>query len=441
MALPLIELKSVNKSFRSSNGSERLVLEHVDFRLDEGEVVSLLGQSGSGKSTLMRIIAGLIPADSGQVLYRGQALHGPASGISMVFQSFALFPWLTVIKNVQLGLEARGVAPAEQQRRAEAAIELIGLEGFEGALPRELSGGMRQRVGIARAMVLEPEVLLMDEAFSALDVLTGENLRDEILELWQSGKLPTKSILVVSHNIDDAVIMSDRVLIFSSNPGRVRAELPILLTRPRQQKSIEVNQLVDAIYTEMVSPSQDKNNERGRVVGTRMGDRLPVATIAAIEGVLERLADAPFTGHADLPRLAEASEMADNAFIDVCDALVALGFSYVANADISLSPLGERFAKIQGDMRKKIFGQQVLTAIPFIAFMRQSLEKQANGQLPFDALLKTLEFTQSADDAQETLRVGLEWASYGEIIDFSFSDRMIYLPGEDVLAEGKDAAP
>ena len=440
MSATLIELKSVNKSFRSSNGADRLVLEGVDFKLEEGEVVSLLGQSGSGKSTMLRIIAGLLPADSGQVLYRGKPLYGPANGISMVFQSFALFPWLTVIKNVQLGLEARGVAPAEQQRRAEAAIELIGLEGFEGALPRELSGGMRQRVGIARAMVLEPEILLMDEAFSALDVLTGENLRDEILELWQSGQLPTKSILIVSHNIDDAVIMSDRVLIFSSNPGRVRAELPIMLSRPRLQKSTEVNQLVDAIYTEMISPAGGKDNEKGRAIGTKMGDRLPVASIAAIEGVLERLADAPFSGHADLPRLAEASEMADNAFIDVCDALVALGFCYVANADISLSPLGERFSILESEMRKQIFGQQVLTAIPFIAFMRQSLEKRSDGQLPFDALLKTLAFTQSATEAKETLRVGLEWASYGEIIDFSFSDKMIYLPGVEVSSAKQTSA-
>src|SRR6218665_2722888 len=241
----LIELNNVAKSFKSSDGSSRSVLEGVDFRLAEGEIVALLGPSGSGKSTLLRIMAGLIPADGGDVRYRGQPLFGPAQGIAMVFQSFALFPWLTVLQNVELGLEARGVAAAERVRRATAAIELIGLAGFEGALPRELSGGMRQRVGLARALVMEPAVLLMDEAFSALDVLTGERLRNEILGLWDGGSMPTQAMLIVSHNIEEAVMMADRVLIFASNPGRVRAELPIGLPRPRHPDSPEVRLLID----------------------------------------------------------------------------------------------------------------------------------------------------------------------------------------------------
>ena len=214
MTTPILQLSKVGKGFHSADGSFRSVLEGVDFTLSEGEIVALLGQSGSGKSTMLRIMAGLISADSGQVRYRERPLFGPADGISMVFQSFALFPWLTVQKNVELGLEAKGVAVEERTRRAASAIELIGLSGFEGALPRELSGGMRQRVGIARALVTEPDVLLMDEAFSALDVLTGERLREDILDLWESGTLPTKAMLVVSHNIEEAVLMADRVLIF-----------------------------------------------------------------------------------------------------------------------------------------------------------------------------------------------------------------------------------
>ena len=237
MAQAIIELKGVGKSFKSADGSTRSVLEGVDFRLAEGEIVSLLGQSGSGKSTLLRIMAGLIGIDAGEVRYRDQPLHGPARGVSMVFQSFALFPWLTVQQNVELGLEARGVGAAERAKRAEAAINLIGLTGFEGALPRELSGGMRQRVGIARALVVEPEVLLMDEAFSALDVLTGERLREDILELWTGKTMPTKAILVVSHNIEEAVLMADRVLIFASDPGRVRFQLAVQLPRPRDPDS------------------------------------------------------------------------------------------------------------------------------------------------------------------------------------------------------------
>ena len=218
----LIELKNVGKSFRTAEGAERSVLEDVEFTLKEGEIVALLGKSGSGKSTLLRIMAGLIPANHGQVRYRGRPLYGPARGIAMVFQSFALFPWLTVQQNVELGLEAQGIPKAQRGERAGAAIDMIGLAGIEGALPRELSGGMRQRVGIARALVMNPDVLLMDEAFSALDVLTGETLRNDMLDLWDSGKTPMKGLLVVSHNIEEAVLMADRILIFSSDPGRVR---------------------------------------------------------------------------------------------------------------------------------------------------------------------------------------------------------------------------
>ena len=217
----IVELRSVGKSFAAADGTPRTILDKVDFKLREREIVALLGQSGSGKSTLLRIMAGLVDADSGEVTYRSQPLYGPARGISMVFQSFALFPWLTVQQNVEIGLEARGIPKEERERRAEKVIDLIGLSGFEGALPRELSGGMRQRVGIARALVVDPDVLLMDEAFSALDVLTGERLRDDILELWEEEQISTKAILVVSHNIEEAIMMADRVLIFSTDPGRV----------------------------------------------------------------------------------------------------------------------------------------------------------------------------------------------------------------------------
>ena len=243
MAQHIIDLHGVRKSFQSADGRQRPVLEGVDFSLREGEIVALLGQSGSGKSTLLRIMAGLIGVDAGTVQYRGQPLYGPARAISMVFQSFALFPWLTVQQNVELGLEARGIGRAERAERAEKAIGLIGLSGFEGALPRELSGGMRQRVGIARALVTQPDVLLMDEAFSALDVLTGERLRDDILELWAQGGMPTKAILVVSHNIEEAVMMADRVLVFASDPGRIRFQLQINLPRPRVADSADVRSL------------------------------------------------------------------------------------------------------------------------------------------------------------------------------------------------------
>jgi NitT/TauT family transport system ATP-binding protein len=430
MSNPILQLRSINKSFRSADGSDRLVLDNVDFTLAEGEIVALLGQSGSGKSTLLRIMAGLITADNGEVSYRGKPIYGPAAGVSMVFQSFALFPWLTVQKNVELGLEALGVSSAEQTRRAKEAISLIGLEGFEGSLPRELSGGMRQRVGIARALVLEPEVLLMDEAFSALDVMTGEHLRDDILELWQSGKLPTKSLLVVSHNIEEAVMMADRVLIFSSNPGRVRAELPITLDRPRQAKGPEVHHLVDTLYTEMVSPSDHYSTDKNKT-HTRTSYGLSTATVAQIEGVLERLVDDPFGGKADLPKLAEVSEISDDAFINAADALVMLGLATIEKGDISVTSLGERFEQGNNNRRQEIMGQQVIANVPFIVNMRQSLAQQSSKEMPFEHLLKVLEFSMNKSDAERVLEAMLEWARYGNVIEVDFSKRLIYLPDAD----------
>jgi NitT/TauT family transport system ATP-binding protein len=291
---------------------------------------------------------------------------------------------------------------------------------------------MRQRVGIARALVLEPEVLLMDEAFSALDVMTGEHLRDDILELWQSGKLPTKSLLVVSHNIEEAVMMADRVLIFSSNPGRVRVELPITLGRPRQAKGSEVHQLVDTLYTEMVSPSDNYSKDKNKTL-TRASYGLSIATVAEIEGVLERLVDAPFRGKADLPKLAEVSEISDNAFINAADALVMLGLASIEQGDISVTALGERFEQGNSELRQEIMGHQIITNVPFIINMRQSLAQQSSAELPFDDLLKVLEFSMNKSDAKRVLEAMLEWARYGNVIEVDFSKRMIYLPDTEQI--------
>src|ERR1700712_1286158 len=321
MAQAIIELKGVGKSFKSADGSARSVLEGVDFRLAEGEIVSLLGQSGSGKSTMLRIMAGVLSADVGEVRLREQPLYGPARGVSMVFQSFALFPWLTVQANVELGLEARGIAPAERERRAEAAIKLIGLTGFEGALPRELSGGMRQRVGIARALVVEPEVLLMDEAFSALDVLTGERLREDILELWTTRAMPTKAILVVSHNIEEAVLMADRVLIFASDPGRIRFQLAVQLPRPRNPESAAVRQLIDEVYALMTAGVTRPGRTPEETAPLPLAERLPEADISRMEGLLEMLAGEGFNGRADLPLLAEVTEITDDHLLPLAEAL------------------------------------------------------------------------------------------------------------------------
>jgi NitT/TauT family transport system ATP-binding protein len=418
----LIELKNVSKAFRKTDGAARTVLEGVNFSLDEGEIVALLGKSGSGKSTLLRIIAGLVAADSGSAAYNGRPIAGPARGIAMVFQSFALFPWLTVQQNVELGLEAQGMPPAQRRERAEAMLELIGLAGFGGALPRELSGGMRQRVGIARALATQPDVLLMDEAFSALDVLTGETLRDDILELWGEKRIPTRGILIVSHNIEEAVMMSDRIIILSSDPGRIRDEVRIDLPRPRNADAAEVRALVDHVYGLMTRRAAPKPIPQ-------IDYRLPDTDVNRIESVLELLADAPFSGRADLPQLAEEAELADEELFPAYEALGILGLAHVEQGDIALTPLGLRYAQADHAQRQEIFGRQLLAQAPLAARIRRELEQEPGGTLPERPFLDLLAAGMDADSAQRMLEVAIEWGRYGEIYEYDFHTGRLKLPG------------
>jgi NitT/TauT family transport system ATP-binding protein len=440
MANAIIELKGVGKSFKSADGSARSVLEGVDFRLAEGEIVSLLGQSGSGKSTMLRIMAGLIAADKGEVRLRDQPLYGPARGVSMVFQSFALFPWLTVQGNVELGLEARGVDPAEREKRAEAAIKLIGLTGFEGALPRELSGGMRQRVGIARALVVEPEVLLMDEAFSALDVLTGERLREDILELWTSKSMPTKAILVVSHNIEEAVLMADRVLIFASDPGRVRFQLAVQLPRPRNPESPEVRQLIDEVYALMTAGSGRAGRTPEEPAVLQLGERLPEADVGRMEGLLELLAGEVFHGRADLPRLAEETELTDDELLPLAQAVSLLGLARLAQGDLHITALGQRYVEGEHTERQELFGQQLLANVPLAAHIRHSLEQEESGELPEEPFLRLLNESLDAAEAERVLQTAIEWGRHGEVFEYNYTTGLIHLPeGEDEEDEAAES--
>lgn len=428
MSEPIIEVKSVNKAFRSVDGSARSVLEGIDLTLNDGEIVALLGQSGSGKSTLLRIMAGLLSVDSGQVHYRGVPLYSPANGISMVFQSFALFPWLSVQKNVELGLEARGIDREERAQRANAAIKLIGLSGFENALPRELSGGMRQRVGIARALVLEPNVLLMDEAFSALDVLTGERLRDDILRLWESRQIPTKAVLVVSHNIADAVIMADRILIMGTKPGHIRDEMTIKLPRPRSMENPRVLALIDRVYGLMTQRDPTHGQTANSATRLQLGDRLPDAQIAHLEGILNLISGEPFYGHADLPKLAEEIELRDTELLDVLSAISLLGFANVSHGDILISPLGQRYVEASHNERKQLFGAQILDKVPLINYMRHGLDQDPSGDLHEELFLRLLRFTLNEDEAERVLSTAIEWGRYGDIIEYDLNTGVIRLP-------------
>jgi NitT/TauT family transport system ATP-binding protein len=423
----LMELNGVTKSFRSADGAPRLVLEDVNFSLAEGEIVALLGKSGSGKSTLLRIMAGLIPADAGKATYRGKGVYGPASGVAMVFQSFALFPWLTVQQNVELGLEAQGVSGTEREKHADKMLDLIGLAGFGGALPRELSGGMRQRVGIARALVTNPDVLLMDEAFSALDVLTGETLRNDILDLWDSNRIPTKGILIVSHNIEEAVMMADRIIILSSGPGRISNEIKIDLPRPRNVDSMEVRALIDEVYGLMtMRPVQEPIT--GAVAARHPSYRLPETNVIHIEGVLDVLAGAPFNGRADLPQLAEETELPDEELFPTYEALSLLGLAQVERGDITLTSLGRRYVEAEHSLRQEIFGQQLLTHVPLVARIRQELEQEPTGTLPEEPFIELLEEFLKADEAKRVLEVAVEWGRYGEIYEYDFHKGRLKLP-------------
>ncbi|MBC3870385.1 ABC transporter ATP-binding protein [Undibacterium oligocarboniphilum] len=423
----LIDLNHVAKSFKAADGKSRLILDKVDFQLKEGEIVALLGKSGSGKSTLLRIMAGLIPADKGRVAYRDQHIYGPVAGVAMVFQSFALFPWLTVQQNVELGLEAQGVPADEREQRADAVLELIGLAGFGGALPRELSGGMKQRVGIARALVTNPDILLMDEAFSALDVLTGETLRNDMLDLWEEKKISTKGILIVSHNIEEAVMMADRIIILSSDPGTVRCEVKIDLPRPRHVEAVEVRALMDEIYGLMTmrhthEAASDAPNTR------HIGYRLPDTDVSRIEAVLDMIAEAPFNGRADLPQLAEEAELSDEELFPTYEALSLLGFAVLEKGDIILSPLGKKYYEAEQAEKQELFGQQLLIHVPLASHIRNNLEIEDNGSLSEQPLLEMLEEFLKADEAKRVLEVAIEWGRYGEVYEYDYHTGRLKLP-------------
>ncbi|GJG97194.1 nitrate/sulfonate/bicarbonate ABC transporter ATP-binding protein [Cupriavidus pauculus] len=430
-ANPVIDLRGVGKMFRTADHTDRAVLEGVNLTLREGEIVAMLGKSGSGKSTLLRIMAGLVGADRGEVHFRGQRLTGTAEGIAMVFQSFALFPWLTVQQNVELGLEAQGVNKAERARRAEAAIDMIGLSGFNSALPRELSGGMRQRVGIARALVTEPDLLLMDEAFSALDVLTGETLRDEMLDLWESGRANIRSILIVSHNIEEAVMMADRIVILSSDPGRVRAEVAVPFPRPRNRDDAQVRALVDEVYALMTSPAAPAPRMPSMPAALPIGYRLPEADIGQMEAVLDLLHESPFLGRADLPHLAREAGLTDDDLLPACEAMQLLGLAHIERGDITATPLGHSYYRTEPPERKVLFGKQLLTHVALAAHIRRELEQSEDGEVGEESVLRELEDYLKPEEAERVLKIAIAWGRYGEVYGYSFNSGMLTLPAGD----------
>ena len=416
-AVPLLDVQSVGQAFRKPDGAELVVLEGVNLTLREGEIVGLLGRSGSGKSTLLRVIAGLNLPTHGDVRYLGEPVSGPAPGIAMVFQSFALFPWLTVLENVQLGLEALAVPRTESRRRSLAAIDLIGLDGFESAYPRELSGGMRQRVGFARALVVHPNILLMDEPFSALDVLTAETLRNDFLDLWCEGQLPIKAVLLVTHNIEEAVQMCDRLLIFSTHPGRVVSEIPIDLPKPRHALDPRYIALVDRVYAEMTTRRSNEQRPGGRVErfpGTGIGTILTHVSSNLLAGLMEAVSDEPYRGKADLPDIAQELHMEADELIPVAEALQMLRFAEIERGDIRLTEAGLRFAREETDERKRVFSSHLLTYVPLAAHIRRVLDERKGRPAPKSRFLDELEDYMAEEAAEQTLRTVISWGRYAE---------------------------
>ena len=413
-AQTLLELHRVGKRFVSGEGGTVIVLQDIDLRVAPGEIVVLLGRSGCGKSTLLRIVGGLIRPTSGRVLYRGRGVTRPQPGIGMVFQTFALFPWLNVLQNVELGLEAQGLPREERRRRALAVIDMIGLDGFESAYPKELSGGMRQRVGFARALVVNPDVLLMDEAFSALDVPTAETLRNDLLDLWLERQIPTRAIVMVSHNIEEALLMADRIVVLDNNPGRVKAEIPVSLKHPRDRDAPAFRQMMDKVYAAMAAPSGAAQPVRAWGIG----HRLPGAGIQQMLGALEKLNQPGAGGGLELADLAEELQMEVDDLFPIVEALELLDFARSQGQRVELTRHGKGFVEADILRRKVIFGEHLLQHVPLAAHIRRVLDERASARAPLSRFLRELEDSLTEGEAERVLTVITDWGRYAEIFAF-----------------------
>ncbi len=414
----LVEVRGLRHVYGDHGESKPLILDDVNLTLRENEIVGLLGRSGSGKSSLLRSIAGLIRPTEGQVLFPSNPDVEGATSVAMVFQSFALFPWLTVQQNVELGLEAQRVPSNDRKRRALAAIDLIGLDGFENAFPKELSGGMRQRVGLARALVVNPAILLMDEPFSALDVLTAETLRTDLLDLWCEGRMPIKSILMVTHNIEEAVLMCDRILVFSSNPGRIAAEIKVELPQPRSRQAPAFRALVEDIYARMTVKTGPSPIGDGLFPGTGISMVLPEVNTNSLAGLMEQIAAPPFNGKADLPELAGELMMEVDELFPVAETLQLMRLAELEGGDIRLTPAAKRYVAADVDARKQLFARHLLSYVPLAAHIRRVLDDRPGKAAPARRFRDELEDHMSEEYAEQTVRAVTSWGRYAEVFAY-----------------------
>jgi NitT/TauT family transport system ATP-binding protein len=429
---PIVEARAIEKSYPQPDGTRIQVVGLTDFSIEPGKIVALLGASGCGKSTLLRILSGLSQPSSGALFWHGKPLDGQSPNVAIVFQSFALFPWLTVLENVEAPLEARGVAAVERRKRALRTLDTVGLDGFETAYPKELSGGMKQRVGFARALVVEPEVLFMDEPFSALDVLTAENLRGELLELWLNKKMPTSAIFIVTHNIEEAVMLADRIVVLGRNPARIRSDFNVRLVQPRNRKSARFVELVDYIYKVMTEPDTEHAlpdpESTGEIIvppgGVKAGSAiraskyqiLPHARVGGIAGLVELLHDRG--GREDLFRLSEDLVMDVEDLLPILEACQLLGFAWLKEGDVQLSRQGVQFADADIQRRKVLFREAALEHVTILKQIDSILKKKSDHSINDEFFRDVLDEHFSEDEVQRQFDTAVNWGRYGEIFDY-----------------------
>jgi NitT/TauT family transport system ATP-binding protein len=442
----IIRAVGIEKYYAQPSQNRIQVISATDLEIVPGEILALLGPSGSGKSTMLRMLTGLSKPSAGQVYWHGKPISETEINVSIVFQSFALFPWLTVLENVEAPLQARGADPEERRERSLRMLDTVGLDGFQAAYPKELSGGMRQRVGFARALVVEPEVLFMDEPFSALDVLTAENLRSELLELWAKKTMPTKSIFIVTHNIEEAVLLADRIIVLGRNPGHIRTDFKVQIPQPRDKKSESFTQLVDYIYkvltrpdvTPADAPDHQHPGPRPRDQRQMHYQMLPHARPGGIAGLLELLLDKG--GRDDIYRLADDLAFEIDDLLPIVDAAQLLGFLKVEEGDAAITETGAEFANSEILRQKELFREAAQTNVLLLRQIRRALDAKSDHTVPEDFFVDMLDEQFSEEESLRQLETAVNWGRYAELFDFDASRRRFILPEaqEEEAAAGED---
>ena len=449
MSEVIIQASKVEKFYGEHSSGSIPVIAPTDLAIEPGKIVALLGPSGSGKSTLLRMLTGLTRPSAGEVLWHGRPIHDCAPNVAIVFQSFALFPWLTVFENVEAPLKARGVNSFERRKRSLKILDTVGLDGFEQAYPKELSGGMKQRVGFARALVVEPEVLFMDEPFSALDVLTAENLRSELLELWGKKAIPTKAIFIVTHNIEEAVLLADRIIVLGKNPGLIRTDFEVALTRPRERKSPEFTGYVDYIYKVLTTastahpeiPLQPPQGPLLPYARPRPAQQmLSHARPGGIAGLLELIDDRP-NGRDDMYRLADELSFELDDLLPIVDAARQLGFLRVEEGDVQITPTGHEFANAEILRQKELFRTAVLANVNLLRQITRTLETKRDHSAPEELFHDLLDEHFSEQEAKRQLETAISWGRYAELFEYDADRHRLYLHQTESQAEAAAEPP